>query len=146
MDSTDPSLRETVLKLRKKCGFTRRISSSCCPQWLLFFRNFCPVLKSMQWASAAVFFKWKQKIKTSCKWREFGLKADICDREFYDANTNSIMWCCRYVDRCPSLLCDIFDLPLLTSTYRCSHLSKNGGSKVLHLILSSFTAENYYNI
>ena len=46
------------------------------------------------------------------------------------------MWCCRYVDRCPSLLCDIFGLPVSTSTYRCSHLSRNGGSKVVNLIFS----------
>ena len=44
------------------------------------------------------------------------------------------MWCCRHVDRCLSLVCDIIDLPISTSTYRCSHLSKNGGSKVVHLI------------
>ena len=44
------------------------------------------------------------------------------------------MWCCRYVDRCPSLLCDIFDLLFWTRTYRYSHLSKNGGGKVVHLI------------
>ena len=31
--------------------------------------------------------------------------------------------CCRYVGTCPSLLCDIFDPPNSTSTYRCSHLS-----------------------
>ena len=49
--------------------------------------------------------------------------------------TNSLMWCSRYVDRYPNLLCGIFDLPISTSTYRCSHLSKNGGSKVVHLIL-----------
>ena len=40
----------------------------------------------------------------------------------------------RYVDRCRSLLCDIFDLPISTSTYRCSHLSKNRGSKAVHLM------------
>ena len=40
----------------------------------------------------------------------------------------------RYVDRCPSLLCKILDLPISSSTYRCSQLSKNGGSKVVHLI------------
>ena len=28
----------------------------------------------------------------------------------------------------------IFDLSILTSTYNCSNLSKNGGSKVVHLI------------
>ena len=33
------------------------------------------------WASAAVFFKWEQEIKTSCKWREFGPKTDIFGRE-----------------------------------------------------------------
>ena len=32
------------------------------------------------------------------------------------------------------LLCDIFDLPILTSSYPHSHLSKNGESKVVHLI------------
>ena len=40
--------------------------------------------------------------------------------------------CC--VERCPSLPCDIFDLPISTGTYCCSHLSKNGRSKVVHLI------------
>ena len=44
------------------------------------------------------------------------------------------MWCCHYFDRCPSLLCNIFDLPISLSTYHCSHISKNGGSKVVHLI------------
>ena len=40
-----------------------------------------------------------------------------------------------YVDRCPSLLYDIFDLPISTSTYRCRHLLKSGGSKVVLLII-----------
>ena len=32
------------------------------------------------------------------------------------------------------ILCDIFDLPISTSIYHCSHLSRNGGTKVVYLI------------
>ena len=57
------------------------------------------VHKSIRWASAEIFFKF------------------------------------RYVDRCPSLLCEIFDLPISTSTYSTNYVSQNGGSKVINLIL-----------
>ena len=42
--------------------------------------------------------------------------------------------CYRYVNRCSSLQCDIFDLHISTSTYHCSHLSKNEGSKIVRLM------------
>ena len=58
----------------------------------------------------------------------------------------SLIWCCCYVDICPpSLLCDTFDLPILTSTYRCNHLSKNVESKVVHLIQWFFSIWNQNN-
>ena len=40
-----------------------------------------PLIESIQWVSAAIFFKWKQKIKTSRKLREFGSKINIFDQE-----------------------------------------------------------------
>ena len=48
---------------------------------------------------------------------------------------NSLRRCCRYVDRCPSSLCNIIGLPFSTSTHGCCHLSKYGGGKVVYLIL-----------
>jgi len=54
---------------------------------------------------------------------------------------SQIHYCGAAVDRCPSLLCDIFDLTILTTIYRCSHLLKNGGSKVVHLITETPVTE-----
>ena len=56
-----------------------------------------------------------------------------------DANTKLLMCCCRCVDRCSCLLCDIFYLPISSSTYRCTHLWKNVGRKVVHLIVLAVT-------
>ena len=54
---------------------------------------------------------------------------------FLPMKANSLTSCLSfYVNRCPSLLCDIFDLSISTSTCHYSHLSKNGDSKVVHLI------------